>query len=136
MTVRSFFSAVWHCFRLLFILALGLLFGYKCGFLSGTLTTNWITPAAIFLSFFGGVLNLIAVILNRGKMPVRGMRGGVPEHYQPTHESMHHRTRVPYLGDWIRIGVMGGTWHISPGDVGIYVGLAVFAVDQVLRLLL
>ena len=107
---------------MVFALAGGLFFGY--GFMTGTPTTHWMTSIAVMVAFLGGVLNLVAVILNKGKMPVRTDK--VPERYKHSHAPEHRKTRVPVLGDWIPIG---GGYH-SPGDVCIYIGITVLVADQ------
>jgi uncharacterized protein DUF5317 len=122
MTKRSLLAASRQICLMVFAVAGGLFFGYR--FITGTPTTYWMTPIAVIVAFLGGVLNLVAVILNKGKMPVRTNK--VPERYKHSHAPVHRKTRVPILGDWIRIG---GGYH-SPGDVCIYIGITVVVADQ------
>jgi uncharacterized protein DUF5317 len=111
---------------MVFALASGLFFGYR--FMTGAPTTRWMTSIAVVVAFLGGVLNLVAVTLNRGKMPVSINK--VPQRYKHSHAPVDRKTRVPILGDWIRIG---GGYH-SPGDVCIYIGVTIVVADQFVRI--
>src|SRR5882762_885326 len=122
MSARKLLAAAWQHCRLLLALAAGLFFGYR--FMTGESTNLWITPPACIVAFLGGGLNLVAVILNRGKMPVRIIE--IPDRYKNSHEPVHGKTRVRLLGDWI---YFGGRYH-SPGDICMYIGVAAVATDQ------
>jgi Family of unknown function (DUF5317) len=80
---------------------------------------NGPSHVALALILLGGALNLIAIRLNGGRMPVRV--NVIPPDYQQTHRPMDDRTRARVLGDWIAF--RGNL--LSPGDMSLFAGRAV-----------
>jgi hypothetical protein len=95
-------------------------------FTGGSGMSGWTSRVGCILMFSGGLANVVVVIVNRGKMPVRidEIEGERRFSYEP----MHSKTRLWYLGDCIHIG----GWYFSPGDVGLYVGLVLMIGSVVL----
>jgi len=78
--------------------------------------TNRPSVIALALALLGGALNIVALCLNGGRMPIRA--DVIPPSYEHTHRPMDERTRVRVLGDWIAFrGCL-----LSPGDVSLFAG--------------
>ena len=85
---------------------------------------GWI---AIALSGVGVCLNQLVIYMNDGKMPVR--TDSIPVDQEANYEVMDSRTRLAILGDWLQIK----DWLISPGDVCLYLGLAIAICGRIIK---
>jgi len=110
------FSIAGQASRAAFGLAVWL-YGVRC-FMTVNDITVWFFRAGFALLFLGGLANVVVVMLNRGFMPVRldVIDGEKALRYQPVHGA----TRLACLGDCIRLGA----YYASPGDLLLYVGVA------------
>ena len=80
---------------------------------------NWILAIPLSAIVIGIALNIVAMIANRCKMPVKNDGVAIDE---LNRQSMHNETRFRILGDWIPFA----GWLLSPGDVLLCVGLLGF----------
>jgi hypothetical protein len=87
---------------------------------------KWIGFAALAAVVSGIGANLFVMVVNGGRMPVRSADAiGLEAAHE--HQMMNSQTRLAFLGDWIRVR----DWLLSPGDICLYAGLAVFLVNRV-----
>ena len=124
MIMQRLLAVAWQFCRALFMLEVGLYMARH--FMADGRTSSPVSQVACSLMFLGGVANVVVVLLNRGKMPVR--IDEVLGRRRFSYEPMNGRTRLRYLGDCIRIA----GWHFSPGDICLYGGLALMAGGVVL----
>jgi len=110
MSARKLLAAAWQHCRLLLALAAGLFFGYR--FMTGESTNLWITPPACIVAFLGGGLNLVGVILNRGKMPVRIIE--IPGSLQEFERTSARKNACATFGwlDLLRGALPQPRWHL------------------------
>ena len=73
------------------------------------------------LTVAGGLLNLIVKLVNRGRMPVALELRSYPD-LQLNYVTMSTKTRLNFLGDWIRVGRV----YASPGDVCVDLAICYF----------
>lgn len=90
---------------------------------------NWIYALPMSAIVIGVALNIVAMIANRGKMPVDSDGTPIDE---PDHDAMHAQTRFRMLGDWIPFA----GWMHSPGDLLLYIGLLGIVVGRIFQWLL
>ena len=79
---------------------------------------DWLEYACLSASCLGSLLNIIVVALNGG-MPARLAPDEIPDDARPFYHAIDHKSRCPWLADWIPIG----SWLISPGDVLLAIGV-------------
>src|SRR5262245_5629276 len=99
---------------------------------------------ALLVFALGALLNLVVVVLNRGYMPARpdDVRAiGFPQvaerleaegHFQKTGR-LDESTRLPFLGDVIRLPLPGPDRLISAGDVLVAIGVFLFVQEALVR---
>ncbi len=86
---------------------------------------EWMNCVGASLAAAGIGANLFVMVINGGRMPVRTAN----ELWLETaidHRLMHDDTRLAFLGDWIPVRC----WVVSPGDIILSSGMAVFAVGR------
>ena len=89
-------------------------------------TGNWIFAVPVSAIVIGVALNIVAMIANRGKMPVDTDGEPIDE---MNHDAIHDKTRFRILAD--RIPFAG--WLLSPGDILLWVGLLAVVVGRLLQ---
>lgn len=77
---------------------------------------NWTLAIPLSAIIIGVALNIVAMLANRGRMPVDTDDASIDE---LNHQTMHKETRFRILGDWIPFA----GWLLSPGDVLLAIGL-------------
>jgi hypothetical protein len=91
---------------------------------SSASATAWTRMIALGLVAMGVCSNLLVICANKGRMPAQTET--IPPEYEDGYQIMDAQTRLSFLGDWIQIR----GWLISPGDVCLYLGLAIAPVDR------
>ena len=111
-------------FRMVFIVTLGIFIARQ-----SIRDGNWISAIPMSAIAIGVALNVVAMIANRGKMPVNTDGSQLDK---PDHDAMNSQTRLRKLGDWI----LFGPWMISPGDILLCIGLVGVVFLHLLQCLL
>jgi hypothetical protein len=91
---------------------------------------NWVLATALALAVIGVGANTLVIAVNGGRMPAQ--TDEIPSSHENDYKIMGRATRMAFLGDWISIG----NWLISPGDVCVYTGLAVYVTARFLGLII
>jgi len=110
------------------LLPLGMLLWFGYSYMSRGWATHWIGIIGCLIGFLGAAMNAVAVVLNKGKMPVRTNEVPNCKIHPHSHTLMHQKTRLRFLCDWIDLGRI----ILSPGDVCLYIGLIIM-LTQILR---
>ena len=95
--------------------------------MSSSVGLGWAGSIASALSGVGVCLNQLVIYMNDGKMPV--CTDSIPVDQEANYEVMDSRTRLAILGDCLQIK----DWLISPGDVCLYLGLAIAICGRIIK---
>ena len=98
--------------------------------ISDSTRMGWLGHIGLALATLGVCANLFVIFANRGRMPAN--EDTIPPEMQGKYEIMDNQTKLAFLGDWISFR----DWLISPGDLCLWIGLAIVLFDRLGRELL